>query len=195
MTDSEPNRLTRLLKAISQGDRKAPHELLDLVYGELIRIARKRLASERKDRTLQATDLVHEAWLKLIGGTEERAPPVAWENRTQFYRAAAEAMRRILIDHARKRGRIRRGGGRKRILIDVADLAREEDPERVEEVDEAIERLCRWDARLGEMVRLRFFAGLSIEETAAALSVSPRTVRRDWTFARAWLYRVLHEEE
>jgi RNA polymerase sigma factor (TIGR02999 family) len=190
--DNEPSRLTRLLRDVASGRTGAQGELFQTVYAELLRIARRRMAGERADHSLNATELVHEAYLRLTGG-EARSGP--WESRGHFFHAAAEAMRRILIDHARRRGRVKRGRGRRREILDVLDLAVHHDPEDILAVDEALERLIEWDPRLGELVRLRFFAGLSVEETARTLGVSDRTVRRDWTFARAWLYRALGGEE
>jgi RNA polymerase sigma factor (TIGR02999 family) len=180
-------RLTQLLQAASSGEDGAWNEVLALVYAELRALARRRMAHERPDHTLQATDLVHEAYVRLAGGEEGAR---AFANRRDFFRAAAEAMRRILIDHARRRGAAKRGAGR-RVALDVADLAARQDPEEILALDEAIQRLEAWDQRVGEMVRLRFFAGLSVEETAEAMGTSPRTVKRDWGFARAWLYREL----
>src|SRR5262245_4237043 len=168
-------------------------QLLALVYEQLHTLARLRMAQERPGHTLSATALVHEAYLRLLGERE-----CGWEGRAQFYAAAAEAMRRILVEHARARGRVKRGGTRRKSLEeigDVADLAAADDPGRILALEEAIRRIGDIDARAGEIVRLRFYAGLSIEQTASALGLSPRTVRREWTFARAWLYRRLERAE
>jgi RNA polymerase sigma factor (TIGR02999 family) len=150
------------------------------------------MRDERQDHTLQATALVHEAYARLVGNDE-----IAWDSRGHFFVAAAEAMRRILIEHARGRERVKRGGGvtRVRLPISVLDLAVDENPEEILSVDEAICRLSEQDARMGDVVRLRFFAGLSEQETAKALGVTDRTVRRDWTLARAWLQRELTRED
>jgi len=185
----EPGDVSLQLRAIAQGDRQAAEKLLPLVYEELRSLARARMRHERADHTLQATALVHEAYLRLLGGAE-----VGWDSRGHFFAAAAEAMRRILIEHARARAREKRGGAEGRApkklsltLAGVADLAIAGDPEEVFALDEAIQRLEAQDARVGQVVRLRFYAGLTVEETAAALNVAPRTVKRDWAFARAWL--------
>ena len=162
------------------------HDLLPLVYDQLRNLARQRMAQERTGHTLQATALVHEAFARLVGpggGADARFANVA-----HFYHAAAEAMRRILIEHARRHGRVKRGGGRQRVPLDVLDLATY-DPEHVIAVDEALQRLAQEDPRAADVVRLRFYAGLSVEETAQALELSERTVRREWEYARACLYR------
>jgi RNA polymerase sigma factor (TIGR02999 family) len=162
--------------------------LFPLVYGELRALARVHLRHERPDHTLQPTALVHEAYLRLLGGQD---PP--WNDRAHFFHAAAEAMRRILIEHARKRGRIKRGGDRVRVRISGVHLGTEQDPDEILALDEAIRRLEEQDPRIADLVRLRFFAGLSVEETAKVLEVSARTVKREWSFARAWLYNALRE--
>ncbi len=182
--------VTRVLAAIESGDACAVGKLLPLVYEQLRAIARQRMAQERAGHTLQATALVHEAYLRLVGGQE-----VAWANRAHFYSAAAEAMRRILIEHARKRDRIKRGGDRCRAPVSVADLAVEQDFEEIVAVDDAIRRLGEEDAQAAKVVRLRFFAGLSVDETARVLEVSPRTVAREWAYARAWLHDAFRSGE
>ena len=189
-SDSKQEDVSRLLDLASTGSEKAASELLPLVYRELHALASKRMASERLEHTLQATALVHEAYLRLVG-----AQQTTWKGKGQFCLAAAEAMRRILIEHARKRGRIKRGGDFKRVSLDIEVLAREGQPEEIAAVDEAIRRLEQRDARMGEVVRLRFFVGLSVAETAAALGLSDRTVRRDWALARAWLSRELKDDK
>jgi len=187
-SDSNPTIITRLLDEASTGNQKAASELLPLVYKELHALAIRRMASERAEHTLQATALVHEAYLRLVG-----AQQTTWKGKGQFCLAAAEAMRRILIEHARKRGRIKRGGDHKRVSLDIEVLAREAQPEEITAAVDAIERLEKKDARMGEIVRLRFFVGLSVAETAAALGLSDRTVRREWALARAWLSRELKD--
>ncbi len=182
--------VTRILAAIEGGDARAAEKLLPLVYEQLRAIARQRMAQERAGHTLQATALVHEAYLRLVGGQQ-----VPWMNRAHFYLAAAEAMRRILIEHARKRDRLKRGGDRRRVPVSVVDLAAEQDSEEILAVDEAVQRLEESDAQAGKVVRLRFFAGLSVDETARALDLSPRTVAREWAYARAWLHNALKAEE
>jgi RNA polymerase sigma factor (TIGR02999 family) len=186
LPDPSPTDITRLLREAGADDPHARDALLPLVYDELKRIARRRMHGERTGHTLQATALVHEAWLRLAGGED-----VAWASRAHFYAAAAEAMRRILVEHARGRERIKRGGGLRRQPLSVADLAAEADSGEILALDEAIGRLEQEDARAARIVRLRFYAGLSVDETAAALGLSRRTVLREWAFARAWLYRSL----
>ena len=188
-SDSRPKDVTRLLSEASTGSQKAAEELMPLVYRELHALAGKRMAAERPDHTLQTTALVHEAYLRLVG-----AQQTTWKGKGQFCLAAAEAMRRILIEHARKRGRVKRGGNPTRVSLDIDHLAREAQPEEIESVDAAIQRLERKDPRMGKIVRLRFFVGLSVDEVAAALGLSDRTVRREWALARAWLYRELKHD-
>jgi RNA polymerase sigma factor (TIGR02999 family) len=173
------------LLAVASGDREAADRLLPLVYEQLRKTAQRDLASERSGHTLSATALVHEAWLKLVGPRE-----IAWAGRSHFYAAAAEAMRRILLDHARSRGR--RGGTPLRLseVADVAALAATGSDE-ILAVDEAIERLEREDPVAAALVRLRFYAGLGVDEAAQSLGLSPRTAARLWTYARAVLYRDL----
>ena len=165
---------------------QADGTLLEQVYDQLRGIARARLAQERPGHSLQATELVHEAFLKLRGHSA-----LGDADRGRFFAAAAEAMRRILIDHARTRGRLKRGGGARRVLSDVADLAREEDAEEILALDEAICRLEQREPQAAQVLKLRFFAGMSVGETAAATGLSERTVKREWQFARAWLFRAL----
>jgi RNA polymerase sigma factor (TIGR02999 family) len=181
----EPEDATRLLLAASSGDKEAADRLLPLVYEQLRKAAELDLAAERRDHTLSATALVHEAYLKLVGPRE-----VAWASRGHFYAAAAQAMRRILLDHARARGR--RGDGALRLteIGDVAALARAGSDE-ILAVDGAIERLERADPEAAALVRLRFYAGLDVEAAAQALGLSARTAARLWTYARAVLYRDL----
>jgi RNA polymerase sigma factor (TIGR02999 family) len=182
----EPEDATRLLLAASGGDKQAADRLLPLVYEQLRSAAQRDLASERAGHTLCATALVHEAYLKLIGPRE-----VAWAGRGHFYAAAAEAMRRILVDHARARGR--RGGELRRLaeIGDVAALALA-DSEQILAVDDAVGRLESEDPEAASIVRLRFYAGLSVDQAADALGLSPRTAARLWSYARAVLYRDLN---
>ena len=184
--------ITAILQDVGAGRRSAD-DLLPLLYEQLRAIAQQRMAGERANHTLQATALVNEAYVRLAGTSGRE---VAWANRAHFYAAAAEAMRRILIEHARARGAVKRGGRAKNTITDlgnVADLALEKNPEEIMARDPAILRLEGEDARAADVVRLRFFAGLSIEHTALAMGVSERTVKRDWEFARAWLFRTLNE--
>jgi RNA polymerase sigma factor (TIGR02999 family) len=165
-------------------------ELFELVYDQLRNLARRRMAEERVDHTLQTTGLVHEAYLRLQSGGQ-----VHWSSRGQFFIAAAEAMRRILIEHARSRGKLKRGGGHRRVLFNVLDLAAEEQIPEILALDEAVGRLEEVSPEVATVVRLRFYAGLSVEETAEAMGVSPRTVKREWTYARAVLYRELADPD
>ncbi|MCI0364711.1 MAG: sigma-70 family RNA polymerase sigma factor [Phycisphaerales bacterium] len=185
--------VTQILSDISAGRRESAGVLLPLVYQQLRAIAQQRMNQERTGHTLQATALVHEAYLRLVGDGEIR-----WDHRGHFFAAAAEAMRRILIEHARARARLKRGGPdspRPDLSIaDVADLASCDNPEGIIALDEAICRLKEQQPRAADVVRLRFYAGMSVDDTAKALGVSPRTVDLDWSFARAWLYRALREQ-
>jgi RNA polymerase sigma factor (TIGR02999 family) len=182
-----PEDATRLMLAAASGDTRAADQLLPLVYEQLRQAAQLDLAGERRGHTLSATALVHEAYLKLVGPRE-----VPWANQGHFYAAAAQAMRRILVDHARARGR--RGGKRLRLseLGDVADLA-VAGADEILAVDEALGRLEGEDPQAAALVRLRFFAGLGVEEAAQVLGLSPRTAARLWTYARAVLYRDLSD--
>ena len=180
--------VTRLLREVEAGKPHAAEALLPLVYDQLRELARHRMAEERTGHTLQATALVHEAYLRLVGDR-----PAGWAGRAHFFHAAAEAMRRILIEHARARGRVKRGGGaeRQRVPLSVIDLAAENDPAEILDLDEAICRLDEQSPDVAAVVRLRFYAGLTIEETAEALGISPQSVKRDWAYARAWLFQQL----
>lgn len=184
MSDDPRHQVTQLLELAVKGDAKASEDLLPLVYEELRKLARAQMGREAPGQTLQATALVHEAYLRLVGGSDVR-----WENRGHFFGAAARAMRRILVERARHRGRIKHGGGRARVELDENAVASEEPTTDLVALDEVLDRLAEFDKRKSEVVMLRYFAGLSIEETAAALGVSPATVKNEWTFARAWLHR------
>jgi RNA polymerase sigma factor (TIGR02999 family) len=189
MWEENNGNVTQLMVSASCGDRAAAEKLLPLVYDQLKSMARQRMAGERRDHTLQPTALVHEVYMKLVGTAD-----VGWEGRAQFFFAAAQAMRRILIDHARAHGNEKRGGGRVRLPANLIDLACDEQVVNILAIDDALNRLEEVSPGVGQVVRLRFFAGLSIEETAETLGVSPRTVKRDWTYARAWLSRELGEK-
>ena len=183
MTDMPASAVTRILADLRGGSPRAAEELLPIVYEQLRALARQNMHQERAGHTLQATALVHEAFLRLLGDAD-----VAWDSRGHFYVAAAEAMRRILIEHARARGREKRGGGRQRVPLTVVDVpATAENPEHLLAVDDALRRLEAEDPDAANVVRLRFYAGLGVEETAQALGRSSRSVARDWAFARAWL--------
>lgn len=184
MTDPRDD-ITIALHACREGN-EATGELIELVYGQLRAIAQARMNQERAGHTLQATALVHEACFRLLG---DNAPE--WEDRGHFFRAAAEAMRRILIDHARQKKSAKRGGGRSKIPLSVVDLAEDHDPDQVLELDEALRKLEAEDPQAGEVVQLRFFGGLSVEETAKVMGISERTVAREWAFARARLFELL----
>ena len=171
--------VTRLLAAIRRGDPRAAEELLPLVYGELQQIARAKMAREQPGHTLQPTALVHEAWRRL---GEQR-----FENRAHFFGAAAEAMRRILVEAARRKHAARRGGGQAHADVDEIEIAAPVPDDELLAVHEALDRLAAHDAQKAELVKLRYFAGLGIEETAAALGISERTAKRHWRYARAWL--------
>jgi RNA polymerase sigma factor (TIGR02999 family) len=189
MTSLASGEVTRILSGKDRLSREeALEQLLPVVYDELRALAGARLRHERPDHSLQATALVHEAYIRLVGWDQQ-----SWIDRAHFYRAAAEAMRRILIDHARGRARGKRGGGRVRVDLEDANLATWDDPDDVLALDEALHRLMEQDPRAAEIVQLRFFAGLSVEETAKALELSIRTVHREWKFARTWLFRALGE--
>ena len=190
MPDSGPSDVTGWLEAASTGDPRAARELLPLVYTQLRKAAQKQMVGERSDHTLQATALVHEAYLRLVGSRQTN-----FDNTAHFYIAAAEAMRRILIEHARKRARVKRGGDLRRISLSAVYLAEEARPEEIMSVADAIQRLEARDDRMAKIVRLRFFVGLSVAETAEALGLSGRTVRREWAMARAWLHRELSGEK
>lgn len=189
--------LSVILDRASQGDPQASNELLPLVYDELRRLAAARLLHEKPGQTLQATALVHEAYLRLVGPLVPGDAPEAtgvFANRAHFFAAAAEAMRRILINRARDKGRQKRGGGRARVdlaELTVADHASEDD---LLAVNEALEHLELQNKPCADLVKMRFFAGMTMEEAALAQGISPRTAQRYWAFARAWLYDALHGE-
>jgi RNA polymerase sigma factor (TIGR02999 family) len=193
MPDAATTQVTLLLQAIGQ-DQSAPERLLSAVYEELRAMARQRLRSERAGHTLQATALVHEAYLKLIGPT----PALPWQHRAHFFGACANAMRQILVEHARARDARKRGGGVKpEALGDSGSgvVADEQDLNLILAVDESLEKLRAEDARAAQVVELRFFAGLEMKEIAEALQTSERSVHRDWAFARARLLQLFGEEE
>ncbi len=179
--------VTRILSAIEQGDPQAAEQLLPLVYDELRQLAAEKLAQEKPGQTLQATALVHEAYLRLVKG--DSSP--SWDSRGHFFAAAAEAMRRILVERARSKQRLRPGGGRRRLDLDELDLAEEGPDEALLALDEALAKLATEQAIVAEVVKLRYFAGLSMEQTASALAISLRTAHRHWAYAKAWLYQEL----
>ena len=201
------NEVSRILREIERGDPAASDELFPIVYDELRRLARAKLAHEVPGQTLQATALVHEAYLRLIGGgapreqsgsdetpvevsleTEQSVSP-AWKSRGQFFAAAAEAMRRILVEQSRSKHRIKRGGDQVRVELDVAEISVEPPSENILALEEALAKFEIQDRAKAEVVKLRYFAGLSIEDTATALEISTPTVKRYWAYVRAWLLR------
>lgn len=185
--------VTQILNAIDQGDARASEALLPLVYEELRNLANARLSNEKAGQTIQATGLVHEAYIRLIG--PESSMPQDWDGRGHFFAAAAEAMRRILIDRARAKNALKRGGGGKRIALDSGILALDECPAELIELDEALERFAAFDAQKAELVKLRFFAGLTLKQAAGLLGISLSTAERHWSFARAWLYNELRNDK
>ena len=184
--------VTRLLDAAAAGDHNAAADLLPLVYDELRQLAAARMAAESPDQTLQPTALVHEAYLRLVGTPDGDR----WDNRGHFFAAAAEAMRRLLVEKARRNKRRKHGGGRRRVSLDeVADSIVQAPSEDLVSLDEALTRLTDHDPLKAEVVKLRFFAGLTMPEVAQALGLSLATVERYWTFARTWLYAELADQD
>jgi RNA polymerase sigma factor (TIGR02999 family) len=182
--------LHETLRAAEQGDPNAASQLLPLVYDELRRLAAHKLAHETPGQTLDATGLVHEAYLRLVGPDPARP----WAGRGHFFSAAAEAMRRILVERARRKRRLKRGGGLVRQDLDAVQPAGPEGDEDMLALDEALTRLAKADPKAAELVQLRYFVGLSIPEAAALLGIAPRTSDRLWAYARAWLYEEIHGE-
>ena len=179
----DPTDVTVLLDRVAAGDRQSTDRLLETVYDQLRKIAQQRMQDEKPGHSLQATALVHEAYLRLVRNDKQ----VQWSSRAQFYVAAAQAMQRILVEHARRKKRLKRGGDRQPVASSVVDLAGDENLEEVVALHEAIERLEGEDPRAALVTRLRFYAGLTVEETAKSLRISERTVMREWVYARAWL--------
>ncbi len=180
--------VTQLLHAVEQGDPKAADELLTLVYEELRKLAAHRMAGETPGQTLQPTALVHEAWLRLSGSGN-----AGFEGRAHFFGAAAEAMRRILIDRARRKRAQRHGGGQRRVDIEEIDIAVPAGDDQLLAINEALDSLAAEHSQKAELVKLRFFAGLTIEEAAAVMGISEPTAKRWWAYARAWLYSEIHQ--
>jgi RNA polymerase sigma factor (TIGR02999 family) len=181
--------VTHVLSAIEQGDPRAAEQLLPLVYDELRQLAARKLAQEKPGQTLQETALVHEAYVRLVGSGDAAAcREQRWDSRGHFFAAAAEAMRRILIDRAREKRSQKRGGGRKRLNVDAIDLVAQATPDQLLALDEALAKLAREDATAARLVELRYFAGLTVEEAGKALGTSTATAYRHWKYARAWLH-------
>ncbi len=179
--------ITLILGRVEQGDPKAAEELLPLVYEELRKLAAAKMAGEAPGQTLQPTALVHEAWLRLAGAQHQQ-----WNSRGHFFAAAAEAMRRILIDNARRKARMRHGKDLVRVDLDSIDVALETEPDTLLAMDEALDQLARRDPLKAQLVKLRYFVGLSIPEAGRTLGLSESTAKRYWAFARAWLYNELN---
>jgi RNA polymerase sigma factor (TIGR02999 family) len=190
MPTPAPEGITQLLLAWSDGDQAALSQLMPLVYAELRRLAKRYMRGERPDPTLQTTVLVNEAYLRLIDVRQVR-----WQNRAHFFAVSARLLRQILVDFARARGRAKRGGTARHVSLDETLAVGHQPDEDLVALDEALQDLAELDARKGQVVELRFFGGLSVEETAHVLQVSPETVRRDWRLAKSWLRRHLSEEE
>jgi RNA polymerase sigma factor (TIGR02999 family) len=189
--EASVNEITRILSAVEQGDPQAASQLLPLVYKELRKLAAQKLAHEQPGQTLQATALVHEAYLRLVGAQ----PDQHWDGRRHFFAAAAEAMRRILINRARDQGRQKRGGGWRRLRLEHIDISLAEPPDELLDLNDALDKLAQEDPACAELVKLRFFAGLTLDEAAETLGVVRRTADRYWAFARSWLYAALRKGE
>ncbi len=185
--------VTRILSAMESGDDQAADELLPVVYQELRRLAAARLAREAPGQTLQPTALVHEAYLRLLGPEHRDAPQFA--GRAHFFGAAAEAMRRILVERARRRARIKHGGGRRRFELEDSDLATEPESDELLALNEALDRFAEEEPQKADLVKLRYFGGLTVEQAGELLGVSRATADRWWSFARAWLYDAVHTED
>lgn len=183
--------VTQILDQIKRGDPSAAEQLLPLVYDELRKLAAVKLANEKPGQTLQATALVHEAYLRLIGG--DQTPN--WNSRGHFFGAAAEAMRRILVENARRRQRVRHGGGRIRLDLDFTPPSSKERDDELLALNDSLDRLASEEPAAAEVVKLRYFGGLTTRQAAEALGISPRTANRHWAFAKAWLFKDLRTEE
>jgi len=176
--------VTRILDAIEQGDANATEKLLPLVYEELRHLAVQKMSQEAPGQTLQATALVHEAYIRLVGSDAR-----SWANHAHFFAAAAEAMRRILIDNARRKQRLKHGADRRRVDLDIVDIAMEGPSIDLIALDEALTKLADEDPEAADLVKMRFFAGLTLDQVAAVLHISRRTADRNWAYAKAWLYQ------
>jgi len=181
--------VTRILDRAQQGDPKAAEELLPLVYEELRKLAAHKMANEAPGQTLQPTALVHEAWLKLVGNEQQN-----WQNRAHFFGAAAEAMRRILVDRARTQRAQRHGGGQQRLDIEEVEIAVATEDDQLLAVNEALDKLAAQDKATADLVKLRYFVGMTIGEAAQTLGISEATANRDWAYARAWLFKEIKSQ-
>jgi RNA polymerase sigma factor (TIGR02999 family) len=186
MTKPPPNEVTELLREWSQGDETAPDALMPLVYAELRRMAHRYMAGQNRGHTLQTTALIHEAYLRLVKQSDKQ-----WQNRSHFFAVAAQAMRHILVDYARSKQTEKHGGGAPEFSLDEALSISQERAAEMVALGDALQELARIDARKSRIVEMRFFGGLSVEETAEVLRLSPVTVMRDWSLAKAWLHREL----
>lgn len=184
MSDNISQNITQLLNQVSDGKELALDNILPIVYNELRKISSKYLRHEYRNHTLQTTELVHEAYLKLVGSN-----PLSWKSKAHFYGIAAKSMRQILVDYARKRKSLKRGKGETLLTLEKADFVLGESEEQILNLNDALTKLEKIEERSAKIVELRFFSGLSIEETAKLLNISVATVKRDWKFAKAWLYR------
>lgn len=183
--------VTQLIKNIEKGEADAAGQLLPVVYEELRRLASAKIANEPHGQTLQPTALVHEAYLRLVGSANGET----WENRAHFFAAAAEAMRRILVENARRKKQLKNGGGRQRMPLEAVSLTGQTSPEQVVLIDEALNLLAQKDPKSATLVKLRFFVGMTLKEAADSMGVSEATAYRDWAYARAWLFRALGESQ
>ena len=188
------NEVTTILSAVEKGDPHAADQLLPLVYNELRKLAAQKLAQEKPGQTLQATALVHEAYVRLLGNEPDAQARENWESRGHFFAAAAEAMRRILLNRARGKNRLKRGRGRRRIDLDKIEIALDTSDDQLIALDEALAQLAAEDSKAAQLVNLRFFAGLTLKEAAKSLGVPLRTAEREWAYARAWLFARLSRD-
>jgi len=184
------NEVTRILNAVEEGDSKSIEALLPAIYEELRRLARYKMAGESSDHTLQPTALVHEAWLRIVAPGQQN-----WQNRAHFFAAAAEAMRRILVEHARRKQSLKRGGGAAKEELDEATIALAVPTDELLAVHEALDQLATEDPQAAQLVKLRYFVGMTMEETATAMNLSVRSAERIWTYARVWLRRQIGSAE
>lgn len=184
------NEVTRILNAIQQGETQAADQLLPAVYDELRRLAAYKMAGEARSHTLQPTALVHEAWMRLSAPHQRN-----WENRAHFFSSAAEAMRRILVEHARRRQSLKRGGGAEQVALEESSIVLAAPPDELLAVHEALDKLEQDDPKAADLVKLRYFVGMTMDEAAAALGMAKRTAEGLWTYARVWLHKEIRSEQ